>query len=116
MTTGTTFSDLLIGPGVSPYTLVIIAIASATFGMFCHWIKIHFKDKRRIRVFEYFFVHNLQATCIAFFTMLATLFAAFGPLDYTHVTVYEIFTQAFSLGYASDSIFNTTEVETVPLK
>ena len=115
MSTGTTFSDLLIGPGVNPWTLVYIAVGSATFGMFCHWMKIHYKDKRKIRLFEYFFVHNLRSTAIAFVTMLASLFAAFGPLDYSHVTVYEIFTQAFSLGYATDSIFNSFESELKPI-
>lgn len=103
----TTFGDLLLGTGASPWSLVSLALLAATFGMFFHWVKIVFKDKRiDLSFFRYFFVENRKATYTAFTGMLAGLFASFAPLDYTTISAYQVLTQAFAIGYAADNVFN----------
>lgn len=112
MTTATTFGDLILNKGLPPMVLLTIAVVTAAVGMFSHWLKKFYKDKTGVSAFEYFFVNNWKATAIAFASMLGTLFATFAPLDYTSITVYQVLTQAFSIGYASDSVFNSTTEST----
>lgn len=104
----TTFGDLAFGGQKDPYMLIGIAVVAATVGMFSHWVKLRYKDKENTNLLEYFFVDNLKATLIAFASMLGGLAATFGPLDYTTISVYQVLTQAFTLGYASDSLLNNT--------
>lgn len=111
----TTFGDLLLGGGASPWTLVAISIASATVGMVSHWIKIVYKDQNvDLSVFEYFFIQNGRASLTAFMGVLAGLFASFAPLDYTTISAYQVLTQAFAVGYAADSVFNSVAPSTPP--
>ena len=102
----TTFGDLILSNYRDPYSLLAIGLAVATVGMFSHWFKIVYKDKEPVNFVQYFFVQNRRASLIAFITMLGSLVVTFGPLDYTQLTVYQVITQAFTLGYASDSVFN----------
>ena len=107
-----TFGYLLFGGGLNPWTLVGLAIVASLFGMFSHWAKIVFKDKRfDVSFLEYFFIRNFKASCFAAVAMLGGLFAAFAPLDYTQLTAYQVVLQAFAIGYASDSILNSAEIE-----
>jgi hypothetical protein len=107
--TSHTFADLIFSRGISPVDLIWIAILSATVGMISHWMKINYKDKLDVSILQYFFVQNLQATIVAFGTMLASLVTVFAPLDYDHITVYQVVSQAFGIGYACDSIFNNSQ-------
>lgn len=103
-----TFGYLLFGGGINPWYLILMAVVSSLAGMFSHWAKVVFKDKRfDFSVFEYFFVKNLKASLYASLGTLAGLFAAFAPLDYTTLTAYQVVLQAFAIGYASDSILNS---------
>jgi hypothetical protein len=103
-----TFGTLLLGEVQSPWTLVIIAIVSALIGMFSHWFKKEYKDNIGVGVVNYFFILNLKATVFATLGMISGLFAAFAPLDYTTVSTYQVLVQSFTIGYAADSLINST--------
>lgn len=107
-TSTTTFGYLLMGAGPDPWSMIFLGIVSGLVGMFSHWAKIVFRDKVDVTVLEYFFFDNLKASIYASAGTLAALFAAFAPLDYTTMSLYQVVTQAFAIGYASDSIINKT--------
>lgn len=104
---GTTFSDLIFGNFSDPWALVAIGLISALVGMFTHWAKVHFSEPNTVGFYQWFFVTNKKGSLIAILTMLGALFATFGPLDYTTITAYQVFTQAWAIGYAADSVFNS---------
>lgn len=106
-----TFGSLLMGVGLSPYTMLVLAIVSALVGMFVHWAKKQYKDDMGVSLFCYFFVVNRLATFKAVTGGLAALFAAFAPIDYTTVTAYQVILQAFAIGYGVDSVFNSVDAE-----
>jgi hypothetical protein len=105
---GTTFADLFMWQQSSPWDLVWIAIVSAFLGMITHWAKKYYKDGNGVTIVDWFWRKNPRATLVAVLTMLGTLFATFAPLDYTTITLYQTITQAFTVGYAADSFFNTS--------
>lgn len=104
-----TFGSLVMGTGLSPYSLVAIAVISAIVGMFSHWMKKQYKDDMNVGWFSYFFVTNRKATMQAVLGGLTGLFAAFAPIDYTTMTGYQVVLQAFAIGYAVDSAFNSSD-------
>lgn len=111
MSTSMTFGDLLLGHIVQPWALVALAITSGLVGMFSHWVKLVFKDKQTgLGMVQYFFVKNFRATLLAVGGTLAALFAAFAPLEIATITAYQVITQAFAIGYASDSVLNHANV------
>lgn len=109
MDTSTTFGSLLMGSSVQPIYLVAVAIVSALVGMFSHWAKKQFRDKIDVNWFSYFFIQNRKATFVTVGGVLAGLFTAFAPIDYTTITAYQVIVQAFAVGFASDSAFNNIE-------
>ena len=110
----TTFGSLVLGLGSGPWTLVFASIVSALFGMLLHWGKVVFKDKLDVSLLEYFFVLKIKNTLYAVLGVLGGLFAAFSPIDYTTISLYQVIMQAFAIGYASDSMFNTSLGDSVP--
>ena len=104
-----TFGSLVMGAGLSPYTLIAVAVVSAVVGMFSHWLKKQYKDDMGVGWFSYFFVTNRKATVQAILGGLAGLFAAFAPIDYTTISGYQVVMQAFAIGYAVDSAFNSAD-------
>lgn len=104
-----TFGSLVMGTGLSPYSLISLAITSAVVGMFTHWIKKQYKDDMKVGWFSYFFVTNRKATLQAVIGGLTGLFAAFAPIDYTTISGYQVVLQAFAIGYAVDSAFNSAD-------
>lgn len=107
-----TFGSLVLSTGLSPYYLAALAIVSVLLGMFSHWFKMQYKDQVDISWFSYFFVINRKATLQAVFGGLTGLFAAFAPIDYTTISGYQVVMQAFAIGYAVDSAFNSAHVAT----
>lgn len=105
---GTTFGDLFFGTYESPWALVGVALLSALAGMVSHWIKKFYTEYETESFFDWFFVKNKRGTVLAIIGMLGALFAAFAPIDYTTISSYQVFTQAWAVGYAADSIFNST--------
>lgn len=105
-----TFGSLIMGDDLNPYVLIAIAIVSCLVGMFSHWMKKQYRDDMEVDWFSYFFVTNRKATLAAFIGGMSALFAAFVPIDYTTISGYQVVVQAFSIGYAVDSVFNTAEV------
>jgi hypothetical protein len=105
-----TFGSLIMGDNLNPYVLIALAVASCVIGMFSHWMKKQYRDGMEIDWFSYFFVTNRRATLAAFLGGMSALFAAFVPIDYTTISGYQVVVQAFSIGYAVDSVFNTAEV------
>lgn len=104
-----TFGSLVMGAGLSPYSLIALAVVSAIAGMFSHWMKKQYKDGMNVGWFSYFFVTNRRATLQAVLGGLTGLFAAFAPIDYTTISGYQVVLQAFAIGYAVDSAFNSTD-------
>lgn len=109
--TDNTFGSLVMGTNLSPYVLIAVATVSAIAGMFSHWFKKQFKDDMNVGWFCYFFIVNRKATLTAVAGGLAGLFAAFAPIDYTTISGYQVVLQAFSIGYAVDSAFNSADTE-----
>ena len=107
-----TFGSLIMGIGLSPYYLIALAVISAMLGMFSHWFKMQYKDQVDVSWFSYFFVINRKATLQAVFGGLTGLFAAFAPIDYTTISGYQVVMQAFAIGYAVDSAFNSAHLTT----
>lgn len=102
----TTFTDVLFGTP-SPYMIMVLAVVSALVGMIAHWAKVYYKEQDAEALFDWFFVKNKRATFMAVGGMLGTLATTLGPLDVNSVTVFQVLTQSFTIGYVADSVFNT---------
>lgn len=107
----TTFADLFFSGDFTPWELVAISITAAFVGMFTHWVKVFYKENTHISVFEWFFVHNVRGTVFAVLGLLGALAVAFAPLDYTTITAYQAVSQAWAIGYAADSMFNSQQTK-----
>lgn len=108
-----TFGTLILGDTQGPWVLVFLAVVCALTGMIGHWLKKSYKKEIHSSLLQYFFVTNVRATIFATLGMLAGLFAAFAPLDYTSISTYQVITQSFTIGYAANSALNS-EDETKP--
>lgn len=111
---GTTFADLLLVSPNNPWLLLAIAFASALVGMVTHWLKVSFKEGSSVSFFDWFFKYNLKGTVWSVINLTGALFAMFAPLDYTTITVFQVISQAWTVGYASDSIFNSATRAALP--
>lgn len=111
---GTTFGSLVMGMDSSPWILVVAAVVASMVGMLLHWGKVVFKDRLDVTILQYFFVFKFKNTVYAVLGVLGGLFAAFAPIDYTTISMYQVVMQAFAIGYASDSMFNTSIGDSVP--
>lgn len=109
----TTFGSLIFGFGASPYAMVAVAVGSAIAGMFTHWSKKQFKDGININWYQYFFVSDVKSTIYAVIGMLGGLFAAFAPIDYTTISLYQVVMQSFAIGFAANSALNSASSEDV---
>ena len=109
----TTFGGLIMGAGVDPWTMVYCAIAASIVGMLTHWFKKFYKDGEQHSLTDWYIFKNPKASLLAVGTMLLGLFAAFAPLDYTTLSLYQVVAQAFAIGYAADTL---NSGETVPPK
>lgn len=106
----TTFGALILGGNMNPYVLVVLGIVASLAGMLTNWYKKYFRDQTTASMFQYFFVFNFRGTVYAIGAMLAGLFAAFAPIDYTTISAYQVVMQAFAIGYVADSAFNGTTI------
>ncbi len=107
----TTFGSLVLGSGQSPWFMVMVAVSASLIGMGTSWMKKQYKDDIGVGFVQYFFVKNIKGTILAVTAMLGGLFAAFAPLDYTTITLYQVTVQAFTIGYAANSVVNSAEEE-----
>jgi hypothetical protein len=105
---GHTFGGLIFNLGAGPWTMVMMGIASALAGMISHWAKVYFKDGVKHSITDWYIFKNPKGTLLAVVSMLGALFAAFAPLDYTTLSLYQVITQAFAIGYAADTLNGLT--------
>lgn len=104
----TTFGDLFFSGFTDPWSLVMIAVVSAMLGMVTHWFKATYKKQTHLTMYQWFIEDNLWRLFWSVAGTLGALFTLFAPLDYTTITVYQVISQAWAVGFASDSIINTS--------
>jgi hypothetical protein len=104
---GTTFADLFLAAPYNPWLLLAVAFFAGFAGMATHWLKVSFKEGTSVSFFDWFFKYNLKGTLFSTMSMCGALFTVFAPLDYTTITIFQVVSQAWAVGYASDSIFNS---------
>ena len=101
-----TFGSLIFGFSTNPLVMILVAVLSALVGMFAHWSKKQYRDDINIEWYKYFFVSDVKSSIHAVLGMLAGLFAAFAPIDYTTISLYQVVMQSFVIGYSANSALN----------
>jgi hypothetical protein len=99
-----TLNDLLVD--VSPVLKVAAYYMAAGMGMIAHWLKSHMTQQTQTKLMNWFF-ENYRQTAYTVTSVVGTSIPAIAPLDLTTTSMITFITMGFSLGFTSDSAFNS---------
>lgn len=99
-----TINDMFVD--VSPWIKITVYYVAAGVGMVVHWFKSHLTEQTKTTLKGWFF-ENYKQTSLTVVSVLGTSLPAIAPLDLMATSLITFLTMGFSLGFASDSAFNS---------
>lgn len=107
-----TLNDMFID--VSPWLKLTAYYVAACVGMIGHWLKSHMTEQTQTKLREWFF-SEFKSTALTVGSVIGTSLPAIAPMDLTTTSMLTFLTMGFSLGFASDSMFNAeTPIDNTP--
>lgn len=99
-----TINDLFVD--VSPWVKVGLYYVAAAVGMIAHWLKNHLTQETQMKLHEWFF-KEFKYTAYTAASVIGTSIPSISTLNLDTTSALAFVTMGFSLGFASDSTFNS---------
>jgi hypothetical protein len=108
-----TINDLFVN--IDPWLKVLLFYISAMVGSVAHWFKSR-KTEQTVTTLKYWY-SNMKQTLFTFGSVIGASLPIIGPIDLISVSVLTLATTGFSIGFASDSAFNSeTPTDNTPVE
>lgn len=99
---------------VSPWVKLTGYYVAAGAGMAGHWLKSHMTEQTQTRLRDWFFT-EFKSTALTVGSVMGTSLPAIAPMDLSTTSLLTFLTMGFSLGFTSDSVFNSeTPIDNTP--